>query len=263
MAKLSFNAAGVPPATAPEAIPAGWYTAYMSKSEMKPAASNPNNAYLECEYTITAPAEYANRKLYDRINLQNQNQTTQEIAYRTLSAICHATGTIQVEDSAELHNKPLQVKVSLRPAGPGADGKHYEASNEVKGYKAVDAGGQPQAPAAGAMPPAAAAPKAAWTPPAAPAAPVAPAASWAPPPVAPAAPAAPQRPTDPTHIHAAGTPQEQWWVNGAWTPAPAQAVPAPVAPPAMPAPVAAPAPVAPAAPAPAAGQVPPWATAAA
>ena len=42
------------------------------------------------------------------------------------------------------------------------------------------------------------------------------------PPAPPTPPAAPllQRPTDPTHIHAAGTPGEQWWIDGAWTPAP-------------------------------------------
>lgn len=44
-------------------------------------------------------------------------------------------------------------------------------------------------------------------------APVAPAAA---PPEA--APAGPTRPTDPSHIHAAGTENEQWWIDGAWVP---------------------------------------------
>lgn len=48
---------------------------------------------------------------------------------------------------------------------------------------------------------------------------LAPPAALTPPPVAP--PAGPQRPTDPTHIHAPGTAGEQWYINGAWTPAPA------------------------------------------
>ena len=48
----------------------------------------------------------------------------------------------------------------------------------------------------------------------------------APPPMAPPAPPAVQRPTDPTHIHAPGTPQEQWYINGAWQPA-AAALPPP------------------------------------
>lgn len=76
--------------------------------------------------------------------------------------------------------------------------------------------------------------------PVAPAAPPPPPA--APPPPPPPVTAGPQRPTDPAHIHAAGTPGEQWYVNGAWTPAPAAAAPPPppATPPAPPPPPAAP-----------------------
>lgn len=236
MAQLNFDASQVAPSVAPEAKPAGWYPCMMTASEMKPT-KDAKGAYLECELTILAPPEYAGQKFFDRLNLQNNNPQAVEIAYKTLSAICHATGVIQVNDSAVLHNRPLQVKVSLRPAGVGADGKQHDATNEVKGYKALDgavpqavahAPGIPPAPPAYAAP--AYAPPLAYVAPAAPA-PVAAAPAWAPPPAPPAAPV--------------------------YAPPPAAAVaPAPVAP----APVAAqaPAPVAPAAPAPAGAAVPPW-----
>ena len=55
----------------------------------------------------------------DRLNLQNENPTTVQIAYETLSQICHSVGVIQCQDSQQLHNIPLLVKVKLRPAGPG------------------------------------------------------------------------------------------------------------------------------------------------
>lgn len=49
----------------------------------------------------------------------------------------------------------------------------------------------------------------------------------APPVAAPPPPAAvPQRPVDPTHIHQPGTAGEQWWINGAWVPAPVAPPPA-------------------------------------
>jgi hypothetical protein len=86
------------------------------------------------------------------------------------------------------------------------------------------------------------------TPPATPGAPPVPPTQPAPaaPPVVPPSPAAalpapgnvgPQRPTDPAHIHAAGTADEQWWVNGAWVKATAAPppVPAPALPPMPPA----------------------------
>lgn len=150
MAQLNFDASQVAPSEALEAIPAGWYNAQMTASEMKPT-SDGTGAYLQAEFTVLS-GDYAGRKLFDRINLQNKNPVAVEIGYKTLSAICHAVGVIQVQDSQQLHGRPLQLKVSLRAAGPGADGKHYEASNEVKGYKGMDGAGVPMAgaPAGGA-----------------------------------------------------------------------------------------------------------------
>lgn len=174
MAQLNFDASQVAPSEALEAIPAGWYNAQMTASEMKPT-SDGTGAYLQAEFTVLS-GDYAGRKLFDRINLQNKNPVAVEIGYKTLSAICHAVNVIQVQDSQQLHGRPLQLKVSLRAAGPGADGKHYEASNDVKGYKALDGAGVPMAgaPAGGApswapQAPAQPAPQQ-WTPPAQPAA---------------------------------------------------------------------------------------------
>jgi hypothetical protein len=136
MATLNFDSTNVAPAVAPEAIPAGWYPVYMSASEMKPTTKN-DGFYLSTEFTIM-DGPYAKHKLFDRMNLQNANPVAVDIAYKTLSAICHAVGVIQVADSAQLHNRPLMAKVSLRAASLGADGKQYDASNEIKGYKAYE-----------------------------------------------------------------------------------------------------------------------------
>jgi hypothetical protein len=139
VANLQFDARTVPPQEAFEVIPAGWYNIVLTESEMK-ENSKKDGAYLALVFTII-DGPHANRKLFDRLNLQNPNPTAVEIAYKTLSAICHATGVIQVQDSSQLHGIPLMGKVSVRAAGPGADGKHYDAQNELKGYKPVDKGG--------------------------------------------------------------------------------------------------------------------------
>ena len=84
--------------------------------------------------------------LYDQLNLINPNPTAEEIAQRTLSAICHAVGKLQVADSEELHFQPLLVRVAVKPNG----------YNEVKGYKPVAAGaaaGPPTPAANGPVPP--------------------------------------------------------------------------------------------------------------
>ena len=59
------------------------------------------------------------RKVFDQLNLVNQNPTTVEIAQRALSAICHATGKLQVADSADLHLIPITIQVTLKPPKNG------------------------------------------------------------------------------------------------------------------------------------------------
>lgn len=247
MAQLNFDARTViPDAGQQDPVPAGWYNVVMDKSEMKPTKDG-TGMRLEVQFKII-DGQYANRKIFEGLNLRNTNAVAQEIAYKQLSAIAHAVKVLIVEDSSQLHNIPLKVKVKLKAATG-----QYEAKNEIGAYKDINeviapspaaaafgAPGAFAAPAAFAPPPAAfgpppvAASAPAWTPPAQ-------AQPWAPPPQAPAAaPAAP-----------------------AWAPPAAPA--APLAPPAWataPAatPAAAPAPAPVAAPAPMAGIVPPWAT---
>jgi hypothetical protein len=132
MAQLNFDAAGVAPNTGqPDPIPAGWYNAAIDESEMKPTKDGAGT-YLQVRYSVL-DGQYAGRKVYDRLNLRNSNPQAQEIAYGTLSAICHATGVIQVADSQQFHGIPLKIKVKVSPA----DGR-YEASNEVKGVASIN-----------------------------------------------------------------------------------------------------------------------------
>ena len=79
----------------------------------------------------------------------NPNSQAQEIAQRALSAICHATGQMQVTDSEQLHNKLMKVTVKVRPAKG-----EYAASNEIRGYAASGGAARPSSqPAAKASAP--------------------------------------------------------------------------------------------------------------
>jgi hypothetical protein len=148
----AFDARQVEPAKPLEPVPTGWYNVKIIESEMKPTSKG-DGAYLELTMEIL-DGDYVGRKAWDRLNLQNPNQTAMEIAYRQLSAICHATGVMQVNDTAQLHGIPLMARIVQKPAGPGADGKFYDASNEVRGYKPQGADGkQPPAGATVAAPP--------------------------------------------------------------------------------------------------------------
>lgn len=131
MAKLGFNAAEVEPSKAMEPLPNGWYNVQIEASEMKPA-STAGNEYLELTMKVL-DGDFEGRKVFDRLNIINASEVAQQIAYEQLSAICHATGVINVEDSEELHGKPFMAKVKFKPAT-----EQYEAGNDVKGYQACD-----------------------------------------------------------------------------------------------------------------------------
>lgn len=149
-----FNAAGIKPNAALLAIPSGQYPVIITKSEEKPT-KNGAGSYIEFEMTIQG-GEYAGRKLYDRLNINNPNQTAVDIAYATLSAICHVTGRLQIQDTAQLHGVPFIAVVNKRVRDdlpPPPPGEQPQYSNEVKGYKDINGNdpgfaGNSQAPAA-------------------------------------------------------------------------------------------------------------------
>jgi len=153
MATINFNASEVAPNAGFTPIPAGKYVAVINDSEMKPTKSG-GGQYLQFEFEIIE-GDYAGRKLWARLNLDNVNPDAVRIARADLSAICHAVNIMTPKDSVELHNLPLVIVVKCRK------NQDDEIVNEIKGYAARDAA--VQAPAvAPATAPAATKPAAPW-----------------------------------------------------------------------------------------------------
>jgi Protein of unknown function (DUF669) len=127
MAKLgtTFDASSVDPTMPFEVLPPGRYLVQIVASEMRPTKDGAGQ-YLWLEVDVHE-GDYQGRKLFDRLNLVNPNPTAVEIAQRTLSAICHATGKMQVQDSDELHLIPMMVDVKVQPPKNG-----YDASNKLR-----------------------------------------------------------------------------------------------------------------------------------
>ena len=235
MAQLNFDATQVAPDTGFDTVPAGWYNVMIDESEMKPTRSG-DGAYLQIRFNIL-DGQYANRKLFARVNLRNANPVAQEIGFKQLSAIAHAVGVLHIQDSSQLHGIPLKVKVKIRTDKTG----EYEDQNEITTYKNINeqvSGGV--APAGGGVPagfgPPAAAPvqpqaqPAAWQQPAAQQPPQAPAA-WQQPPQATQAPM--QQPAPAQPAQQAWAPPAQAQQPWAQPPVQPQAQPgAPAAPPA-------------------------------
>ena len=131
MSQLTFDATNHETLGTYDALPAGWYNAAIDASEMK-ATKDGTGAYLQLSFKILDG--FANgRKVFARLNLQNSNPTAQEIAYKTLSSIMHATGQLRINDSQELHAIPMKIKLKVR-----AGDEKYEASNDITAYDNVN-----------------------------------------------------------------------------------------------------------------------------
>lgn len=128
MANLNnFDANQVEPSSEFEPIPAGRYTAMISDSEMR-ATKSGAGSYLQLTFQVLE-GEYKGRLLWARLNLENANPTTVQIARAELSAICRAVGVLTPRDSIELHNLPLIITVRCKKR-TDTD----EITNEIKGY---------------------------------------------------------------------------------------------------------------------------------
>ncbi len=166
----TFDANSVEPSNF-DVYPAGKYLAQIVSSEMRPTKDG-RGQYLFLELDILE-GQFAGRKLFDRLNLVNDNPDTVDIATRTLSSICRATGQMQVKDSEQLHLIPLIADVRVRPPKG-----QYGESNSIR-YLPRNAAAAPatRAPVAYASAPA---PATAPAPQPQPATPVAPAAGGLP-----------------------------------------------------------------------------------
>lgn len=153
-----FDASTVEPSKPREVIPPGEYTAIVEASDVKPTKKAKediqyggpaaNDKLLELTLKVIE-GEFAGSMIWERMNIVNVNPQAQEIAQRDLSALCHAVGKLKVKDSAELHNKPIRIKVDVEKK------EGYNPRNVVKGYSPLGGASAAQAssvPAAAATP---------------------------------------------------------------------------------------------------------------
>ena len=126
MALLNFDASTVE-VTSFDALPAGVYEVVITESKMQETKAG-NGMMLVLTLEVIS-GDYKGRKLWDRLNLQNPNPTAVEIARQTLASICRAIGITKINDSGELHDKPLMATVQVRKTPDG------DAQNDIKSYR--------------------------------------------------------------------------------------------------------------------------------
>jgi len=110
---------------------AGWYTAFVHSAEVK-QTKNGTGEYIKIRFDITGNSGQG-RVVFSNINIRNQNSQAEEIGRQNLGDIMRAIGLARVTNTDQLIGGTLSIKVTVK----AAEGQ-YGASNEVKGYKAIE-----------------------------------------------------------------------------------------------------------------------------
>lgn len=140
---LGFNANEVEPPQEMGAIPAGDYQVVLVKSDRK-INSKQTGELLSLEFQVLN-GPFQNRKLYANLNIRNQSEMAQKIAWAELSALCRAVEVMSPKDTNELHGRPLIVSVKVDDDDKG------NKRNQITGYKHRNAG-RPQTQPINAQP---------------------------------------------------------------------------------------------------------------
>ena len=127
--KLEFNADEVEVVDEDFSVLApGEYPVIVEESEFRDTKAG-DGKYLFLQLSVI-DGQGKNRKLFDRLNLDNPNAQAVEISKKQLASLCRAVGKQKIADSSELHDIPVTARVEIRKGTNG-----YEDSNDIKGYK--------------------------------------------------------------------------------------------------------------------------------
>lgn len=100
-------------------IPKGTYVAMIVESESK--ESQTGNKYLNLKLQIVK-GEYSGRTIFWRLNLWHSTPKTRQIAESQLKSIFNALGKSgAVKSTQELHDKPFEVVLKVKPDMNGED----------------------------------------------------------------------------------------------------------------------------------------------
>lgn len=126
-------------------IPAGDYDMQCIESEIKDTKDGTGQMLVLTHEIISGP--HANRRIWDRLNIRNQNADAQRIAQRALADLCLAVGLGAIRDSEELHFKPFVGRVAIRVDKSGQYGPQNTVRYKARAGSAPASKAPPQQPA--------------------------------------------------------------------------------------------------------------------
>lgn len=103
-------------------LPPGIYHGIIVKTAQKDT-SDRTGVFVEVEFDISAPQEFANRKFWDRLNLINASAEAARIGKEGLADLAQAAGFPVLEDDEQLLGMEVMMELVITPAKPYVDKK--------------------------------------------------------------------------------------------------------------------------------------------
>ncbi len=133
-----FNPADIPADDRSfEPIPAGLYKLQVVDSRLQDTKSGSGQMLVLTLDVLEG--QYANRKIWDQLNIINDNPEAQRIAQRALADLCLLVGVQSLTDSEQLHFKPFTARVTIVPDKTGQYGPQNRVRYTVGGAQATSA----------------------------------------------------------------------------------------------------------------------------
>jgi hypothetical protein len=127
MAKLGYQGTREAyPSTSFDPVPTGVYQVVITDSEMCETKQK-TGWYCKLTWQIV-DGQFSGRLIFSQHNTHNPNPDAENIGRRELQDFADAVGLDRFEDSEQLHNKPIWVKVGIE-VGTGS----YRDKNIIKG----------------------------------------------------------------------------------------------------------------------------------
>lgn len=139
----TFDPSTVPPDDRDfDLLPNGQYEAQIIESDLVDTKDGTGKLLNLTWEIISGP--FANRKVWERVNIQNRSAQAQDIGQRQLASICEATGVGAIRDSQDLHYKPCLIVVGVEKDKSG----EYPDKNKVSRVRPLGGGATAQRQAA-------------------------------------------------------------------------------------------------------------------
>ena len=149
MAKIGhFDAETVDTNIGFEVLPPGIYTMVITNSDVKEVKNKPGSSYVWLEHTI-CDGPYNGRKVFNNLNLWNDNPKAVRIAESFMGQLCKACGIKQLTDTEQLHGILFKAKLDV-----DAKDQTRDPQNRIKEYiydKGTGGNAAASAPVAGGV----------------------------------------------------------------------------------------------------------------